>query len=81
MAAQSCLGECDALITTARQTCVANPRASACATALQAAQGCVRPCNQTEQGALQSCQQTAQSCTAGCPTVSPTPTPTATPAP
>jgi hypothetical protein len=81
MEAQSCLGQCDSLITTARQTCIANPRASACRTALQAAQGCVRPCNQTEQSALQSCQQTAQSCSAACPTVSPTPISTATPVP
>ena len=83
MEVQTCLGKCDSLVTTARQTCMTNPRASACATALQAAQACVQPCNRAERSTLQLCDQTAKTCSAACPTVTatPSPTPTETPVP
>jgi hypothetical protein len=72
---RGCFADCTPLIATAQQTCQADPSASACTTALQAAQACVQGCNQAERAALQACVQTEQSCFAGCPSVSPTPSP------
>ena len=72
----SCFTDCKSLITEAEQACGADPTASACTTAIEAAQACVQPCEQTEQAALQSCLQAAQSCIAACPAPAPTPAPT-----
>jgi hypothetical protein len=73
--AQSCNADCGSLITAAEQACAADPRASACSTALQVAFACIQPCGQTRRTTLQGCLETAQGCVASCSLPTPTPTP------